>query len=94
MGTKEKGKFGLDIRKQFFIVKVVRYWNRKTMVAQSLVMFQARLDGALSNLCWEKYSHFTIISHIILTKILVRTRSAAYNQVQLIYGQKNEKLLF
>ncbi|KAF4790799.1 hypothetical protein TURU_136878 [Turdus rufiventris] len=36
----------------------------------------------------RKYSNFTIINRTILTKILVRTRNAAYNQVQLIYGQR------
>ena len=36
------------------------------------------------------YSNFTIISRTILTKILVRTQSAAYNQVWLIYGQKTK----
>ncbi|KFQ91244.1 hypothetical protein Y956_01503, partial [Nipponia nippon] len=43
----------LDIRKLFFIMRVVRHWNRlprEAVDAPSLEMFKARLDGALSNL--------------------------------------------
>jgi len=43
----------LDIREKFFTVKVVRRWNRlssETGDAPTLVVFKARLDGALSNL--------------------------------------------
>ena len=49
----EEGRFRLDIRKQFFTVRVVRHWNglpSKVMDACSLKAFKARLDGALSNL--------------------------------------------
>ncbi|KFR08151.1 hypothetical protein Y956_12064, partial [Nipponia nippon] len=48
-----EGRFRLDIRKKFFIMRVVRQWNRlpsKVVDAPSLEVFKARLDGALSNL--------------------------------------------
>lgn len=44
---------GLDIRKKFFAVSVVRPWNklsREAVDAPSLEVFKAGLDGALSNL--------------------------------------------
>ncbi|KFP28239.1 hypothetical protein N325_02628, partial [Colius striatus] len=47
----KEGGFRLDMRKKFFTVRVVRYWNRlprEAVCAPSL--FKARLDGALSNL--------------------------------------------
>ena len=43
----------LDVRKKFFTVRVVRHWNRlprEVMDAPSLEVFEARMDGALSNL--------------------------------------------
>jgi len=49
----KEGRFRLGIRKKFFTVRVVRHWNRLTreaVAAPSLEVFQARLDGALSNL--------------------------------------------
>ncbi|KFR10653.1 hypothetical protein N306_07816, partial [Opisthocomus hoazin] len=49
----KKGRFGLDIRKKFFTRRVVKHWNRlprEAVAAPSLAVFQARLDGALSNL--------------------------------------------
>jgi len=49
---KESG-FRLDIRKKFFTMRVVRLWNRlprEAVVAPSLAVFKARLDGALNNL--------------------------------------------
>ncbi|KFR06652.1 hypothetical protein Y956_05603, partial [Nipponia nippon] len=49
----EEGRFRLDIRKQFFTMRVVRHWNklpREAGDAPSLQMFKARLDGALNNL--------------------------------------------
>ena len=52
-------RFRLDIRKKFFTVRVARHWNRlprASVDAPSLEVFQARLDGAVSNLVWWKVS--------------------------------------
>ncbi|KGL88024.1 hypothetical protein N301_13488, partial [Charadrius vociferus] len=49
----KEGRFRLDIRKEFFTVRVVRHWNRlprEAVDAPSLEVFKAGLDGALSNL--------------------------------------------
>ena len=49
----EEGRLRLDIRKKFFIVRVVRHWHRlpsEVVDAPSLEAFKARLDGTLSNL--------------------------------------------
>ncbi|KFW70211.1 hypothetical protein AS28_07788, partial [Pygoscelis adeliae] len=49
----KEGRFRLAIRKKFFTMRVVRHWNRlprEAVDAPSLEVFQARLDGALSNL--------------------------------------------
>ncbi|KFQ95849.1 hypothetical protein Y956_02459, partial [Nipponia nippon] len=49
----EEGRFRLDIRKNFFTMRVVKHWNRlprEAVDAPSLETFKARLDGALSNL--------------------------------------------
>ncbi|KAK4824946.1 hypothetical protein QYF61_021634 [Mycteria americana] len=49
----KKGRFRLGIRKKFFTMRVVRHWNRlprEGVDAPSLEVFNARLDGALSNL--------------------------------------------
>jgi len=49
----KEGRFRLDIRKKFFTMRVVKYWNRlprEAVDASSLEVFKARLDGALSNL--------------------------------------------
>ena len=43
----------LDIRKTFFMMRVVRHWNRlpkEVLEAPSLAVFKARLNKALSNL--------------------------------------------
>jgi len=43
----------LDIRKKFFMMKVVRHWNglpREIVDVPSLEALRVRLDGALSNL--------------------------------------------
>jgi len=55
----EEGRFRLDIRKKFFMMRVVRSWHllpREAMAAPSLEVLKARLDGALSNLVWWKVS--------------------------------------
>jgi len=49
----KEGRFGLDIRKKFFTVRVVKHWNRlprEAVEAPSLETFKARLDVALRNL--------------------------------------------
>ncbi|KFQ91036.1 hypothetical protein Y956_09971, partial [Nipponia nippon] len=49
----KEGRFKLDLRKEFFTMRVVRHWNRlprEAVDAPSLEVFKARMDGALSNL--------------------------------------------
>ena len=49
----KEGRFKLDVRGKFSIERVVRCWNRlprDVVVASSLEVFKARLDGALGNL--------------------------------------------
>ncbi|KFP96892.1 hypothetical protein N329_07595, partial [Haliaeetus albicilla] len=49
----KEGRFRLEERKKFFTLRVVRHSNRfprKVVDAPSLEVFEARLDGALSNL--------------------------------------------
>jgi len=58
----KEGRFRLDIRKKFFTMRVVRPWPRlprEVVDAPSLGTFQARLDGALSNLIQLKMSLLT-----------------------------------
>ncbi|KFV44838.1 hypothetical protein N341_01884, partial [Tyto alba] len=48
-----QGRFTLDIRKHFFIQRVVKHWNRvprKVVNAPSLSVFKRHLDSALSNM--------------------------------------------
>jgi len=55
----KEGRFRLDIRNKFFTMRVVKPWHTLPRVvadAPSLVTFQARLDGALSNLIQLKMS--------------------------------------
>ncbi|KFO75761.1 hypothetical protein N303_00424, partial [Cuculus canorus] len=45
--------FILDIRKNFFTMRMVRHWHRlprEAVDASSLEAFKARLDGALGSL--------------------------------------------
>ncbi|KAK4823169.1 hypothetical protein QYF61_027073 [Mycteria americana] len=52
----KEGRIRLEIRKKFFIMRVVRQWNslaREAVDAPSLEVFKARLDGALSNLLFS-----------------------------------------
>jgi len=44
-----EGRFRLDIRNTFFTMRVVKHWNRLPREAAEET-FQARLDGALSNM--------------------------------------------
>ncbi|KFV52468.1 hypothetical protein N341_11388, partial [Tyto alba] len=49
----KEGRFRLNIRKKFFLVRVIRHWSklpREAVAAPSLEVFKARLDGALSSL--------------------------------------------
>ena len=49
----KEGRIRLDVRKKFFIMRVVRHWNRlprEVVDAPSLEVFKTRLDGALGNL--------------------------------------------
>ena len=57
-----EGRFRLEIRKKFFTMRVVKPWPRlprEVVDAPSLETFQARLDGALSNLTQVKMSLLT-----------------------------------
>jgi len=57
-----EGRFRLDIRKKFFMIRVVKHWNRmprEVVEAPSLETFKARLDGPLSNLVKLKMSLLT-----------------------------------
>ncbi|KAK4806226.1 hypothetical protein QYF61_013370 [Mycteria americana] len=58
----KEGRFRLDIRKKFFMMRVVRHWNRlpkEVVDAPSLEAFKFRLDGALSNLIRNSTMVFT-----------------------------------
>ncbi|KAK4826189.1 hypothetical protein QYF61_006133 [Mycteria americana] len=56
---RKEGRFRLDVRKKFFIVRVVKHWTwlpREVVDAPSLETFKVRLDEALSNLIELKMS--------------------------------------
>ena len=58
----KEGRFRLDIRKKFFMLRVVRpwpRWPREAVAAPSLAGFKARLGWALSSLGWWKGSLLT-----------------------------------
>ncbi|KFO72834.1 hypothetical protein N303_09930, partial [Cuculus canorus] len=49
----ERGRFRLDIRRNFFTMRVVRHWDRlprEAVDAPSLEVFKVELDEALSSL--------------------------------------------
>jgi len=49
----EEGRFGLDVRKKSFTMRMVRHWNRllrDAVDALSLETFMVRLDQALGSL--------------------------------------------
>ncbi|KFO71996.1 hypothetical protein N303_14139, partial [Cuculus canorus] len=49
----KSGRFRLDVRRKFFTQRVVRHWHRlprEAVVAPSLEVFKARLNGALGSL--------------------------------------------
>lgn len=49
----KESKFRLDVRKKLFTVGMVRHWNRlsgKIVDAPNMSVFNARLEGTLSNL--------------------------------------------
>jgi len=49
----KEGTSRLDIRKKFFMMRVLRHWDRfptEVVDVPSLEEFKARLDGSLSNL--------------------------------------------
>ena len=51
-----RGRFRLDIRRNFFTQRVVTHWNRlpkEVVDAPSLEAFKARLDVALGSLVWR-----------------------------------------
>lgn len=54
-----EGRVRLDVKKIFFAGREVRHWNKFHGVVvdvPTLEMFNAKLDGSLSNLIWWKLS--------------------------------------
>jgi len=69
----KEGRFRSDTRKKFFTMRVVRHRIRlprevMDVEAPSLEAFQARLDGALSNLVWWKVS-LTMAGGLVLEEL-------------------------
>jgi len=55
----KKSRFRLDIRKKFFMMRLVEHWNklpREVVDTPSLEIFKVRLDRTLSNLILSKTS--------------------------------------
>ena len=49
----KEGRFRWDMRKKFFILSIVRHWNRlsrEVVDAPSLERFKVKLEGSLGNL--------------------------------------------
>jgi len=55
----KEGRFRLDVRKKFFVVKHWHRLPREVVNAPSLETFKIRLDGTLSNLISLKMPLFT-----------------------------------
>ena len=58
----KEGRFRLDVRKKFFVMKVVKPWHRlpvEVVDTPSLETLKVRLDGALSSLVYWKMSPLT-----------------------------------
>jgi len=55
----KEGQFRLDVRKNYFTMRVVKHWirlPREVVDSPPLETFKVRLDGALSNLIQLKMS--------------------------------------
>ncbi|PKU44213.1 hypothetical protein llap_5473 [Limosa lapponica baueri] len=61
----KEGRFRLNIRKKFFMMKVAKHWNglpREVVDAPFLETFKVRLDGALKNLILLKMFLFIAVA--------------------------------
>jgi len=55
----KEGRFRLDIRKKFFVMRAIKHWNRlprKVVDAPFLETFKVRLDRALGKVIWLQMS--------------------------------------